>query len=279
MRTIKTKAGTEILLPKNDFLFKLIFGDERNKDILKGFLQAVLALPDSEFDVDLLDTRLKPQVQHDKLGVLDVRVKTKSGKVIDIEMQVAQQAYIFERICFYLSKMLADQMDEGDWYDKIKKTISIVITDFAFIESGNNGVYHHCFRFTDPVDGAYFGAVEEIHTIELPKVPDVTDETAVWDWSKFIGVSTEEELSMLAAKNEVLGQAVETLRRVSAQDEVRLEYEAREKAWRDEQARTAFALQSGFAQGRAEGRAESRTEILALIRQGYSADEIERRYK
>jgi predicted transposase/invertase (TIGR01784 family) len=309
MRTIKTKAGPDILLPKNDFLFKLIFGDERNKEILKGFLQAVLALPDAEFDVELLDTRLKPQARHDKLGVLDVRVRTASGKVIDIEMQVAQQAYIFERICFYLSKMLADQMSESDWYDKIKKTISIVITDFNFIESGNGAVYHHCFRFMDPADGAVFGAVEEIHTIELPKVPEKTDETAVWDWSKFIGVSTEEELSMLATKNAVLGQAVETLRRVSAQDEVRLEYEAREKAWRDEQARTAFALQTGFAegraegvaigvkQGRAEGRAEGREEGVAigvergvaigvergreevielLVRQGYPADELRR---
>jgi flagellar biosynthesis/type III secretory pathway protein FliH len=70
------------------------------------------------------------------------------------------------------------------------------------------------------------------------------------------------------------------LRRVSARDEVRLEYEAREKAWRDEQARTAYALQTGFAegreQGRAEGEAKGRAEILSLVRQGLSADEIER---
>lgn len=35
----------EILLPKSDFIFKLIFGDERNADILQSFLKAALDIP------------------------------------------------------------------------------------------------------------------------------------------------------------------------------------------------------------------------------------------
>ena len=48
MQIIKTADGREILPVKNDFLFKLIFGDERNKHILKAFLRAALDLPDTE---------------------------------------------------------------------------------------------------------------------------------------------------------------------------------------------------------------------------------------
>jgi hypothetical protein len=37
-----------ILSPKNDFVFKLIFGDQRNTDILADFLKAALKLPAEE---------------------------------------------------------------------------------------------------------------------------------------------------------------------------------------------------------------------------------------
>ena len=39
------------LLPvKSDFVFKLIFGDQRNTDILAAFLKSVLDIPDAEYD-------------------------------------------------------------------------------------------------------------------------------------------------------------------------------------------------------------------------------------
>ena len=45
-----------ILKPKNDYVFKKIFGDERNKDILIAFLKAVLKI-DIE-DVQILNSEL-----------------------------------------------------------------------------------------------------------------------------------------------------------------------------------------------------------------------------
>jgi predicted transposase/invertase (TIGR01784 family) len=176
-------------------------------------------------------------------------------------MQIIHTANIFERICFYKAKMLVEQVGAGDSYDRIKKVINIVITDFSFIESGNEGVegtvspYHHCFRLYDPQDAAYFGDVEEIHTLELPKLPLESDNTAIWNWVKYIGVRTEEDLTMLAEKSEVLRHAVSELYRVSANDEIRYAYEAREKAWRDEKDRMDTALNQGIAKGRAESKA------------------------
>jgi hypothetical protein len=46
MRVIKTADGREILLPSNDYIFKLIFGDERNKASLAAFLSAVQGTAD-----------------------------------------------------------------------------------------------------------------------------------------------------------------------------------------------------------------------------------------
>jgi len=38
------------LLPKVDLIFKLLFGDERNREILKEFLLSVLRLPEEEYE-------------------------------------------------------------------------------------------------------------------------------------------------------------------------------------------------------------------------------------
>ncbi|MDR1275609.1 MAG: Rpn family recombination-promoting nuclease/putative transposase, partial [Candidatus Accumulibacter sp.] len=89
---------------RNDALFKMIFGDDRDIDILTDFLQAVLDLPAEEYEeVTLADPHLARESPEDKLGILDVKVKTRSGKLIDIEIQVCDQAQMRERIVFYLA--------------------------------------------------------------------------------------------------------------------------------------------------------------------------------
>jgi predicted transposase/invertase (TIGR01784 family) len=256
MRLIITQDGKEILLPKNDFLFKLIFGDARNKELVKGFLQAVLSFGEEEFELEFLDTHLKPDFIADKLCIIDIRLKTATGKQTDIEMQLAQTANVFERVCFYKSKMIVEQLGEGDWYDSVKKVINIIVADFNFIEGGDKNRYHHCYRLMDSVDGTCFGDVEEIHVLELPKLTEASERGAVWEWAKFIGAESEEDLEMVAQQNELMKKAVKELYRISSDADVRRQYEQREKAWRDEQARTAYALQTGRAEGLAEGAAE-----------------------
>jgi predicted transposase/invertase (TIGR01784 family) len=179
-------------------------------------------------------------------------------------MQILPTENIFERVCFYKSEMVVEQLGKGQNYDRIKKVINIVITDFIFIESTDAMRYHHCFRLYDPQDKTYFGDVEEIHALELPKLPAKSDNTAIWDWMKYIGVGTEEDLTMLAGKNEVLRHAVDELYRVSANDEVQQEYKAREKAWRDEQSRMAYAVNQATKKAKAEANAESNAKIAQL---------------
>ena len=69
------------LLPlKNDFVFKLVFGDKRRIDLLTAFLQAVLDLPAEEYEkVTIVDPNVKKEYSNDKAGVLDVKIHTKSG--------------------------------------------------------------------------------------------------------------------------------------------------------------------------------------------------------
>jgi predicted transposase/invertase (TIGR01784 family) len=270
MQVIKTKSGQELLLPKVDYIFKLIFGDSRNKGILISFLRAILDLSDDEYELELLDPHLKPELESDKLGILDVRLKTALGKVVDIEIQVAQVTNLFERISFYKSKMIIEQIGKHDWYDAIKKVICIVITDYSFIRSDDTGRYHHRFVFKDTDDGAVFGDVEEIHTLELPKLPEESDNSALWEWGQFIKAEDEEGLSMLARQNEAVEQAVEELYRLSADEEVRYRYEMREKAWRDAKAREDWVKKEAAK----ETMKKSFDWFLQLVEKGYTPEQM-----
>jgi hypothetical protein len=71
-------TSPSILPPTNDWVFKLLFGDERHKENTKALLKSFLDLPDEEFDITFMDTALKPETEEDKAGVLDLKVNIKN---------------------------------------------------------------------------------------------------------------------------------------------------------------------------------------------------------
>ena len=76
----------------NDAIFKMIFGDGRDIDILTDFLKATLDLPAEDYEeVTLVDPHLARESLEDKLGILDIKVKTRTGKRIDVEIQLCAQ--------------------------------------------------------------------------------------------------------------------------------------------------------------------------------------------
>ena len=92
-----------------------------------------------------------------------------------------------------------------------------------------------------------------MHVFELTRLPAVSDGSSLWDWILFIKSQEEKELEMLKERNADIGQAVEELYRVSADDTVRYQYEVREKTWRDEQARLDYSLHEGLQRGLKQG--------------------------
>ena len=119
---------TKVLPATRDWIFKLLFGDERNKSMLIDMLQSFVELPQEEYELTFMDPHLKPEAEDDKLGILDVRVRTKSGKVINIEIQVDPMRHIGNRLSYYKSKLIAEQIASGDRYDAIQRVICVCIT-------------------------------------------------------------------------------------------------------------------------------------------------------
>ena len=101
----KSTAPLRLLPLKTDFVFKLVFGDKRRVELLTAFLQAVLDLPVEEYDeVTIVDPNVKKEFNKDKAGVLDVKIHTTSGTIINVEIQVELDAPLRERVQFYQAK-------------------------------------------------------------------------------------------------------------------------------------------------------------------------------
>ena len=226
---------------KNNVVFKMFFADERNIDLLTDFLKSVLKIPEEEYDhLEIADPHLLPDYNDDKLTIVDVKLYTKNQNIIQIELQLQIVSSFRDRIMFYNSKLITEQLGVGDEYWNIKKVISIVIAGEPLFTE--NPDYHHQFILYDPFKKVQFSDILEIHTLELTKLPVETDGTPLYDWVKFIKAETEEELNMAAINNPQIKRATEIVHRLSADQLLRYRIDCIEKAQRDEASRLGDAL-------------------------------------
>jgi predicted transposase/invertase (TIGR01784 family) len=259
------------LSPTNDFVFKKIFGE--NMTVLGDFLKSVLDLPAEEYQgLVVADPHLQRENITDKFGILDVKIRTKSGKSIDVEVQVKAQPSIWKRMQFYTAKMLVEQVKSGEQYEQITRAVSILIADFVLMRE--NDVFHNRFRFYDEKTKARFPESMEINVLEIPKVREA-NQSCLSDWIRFFAAREEEEFTMLAQRSPAIAEAWGVLKVLSADEEARLLAESREKARMDFEDRMDGALRKGRLEGRMEGRLEGRLEVARkLLRKKMSFDDI-----
>ena len=254
----------KLLKRTNDLVFKMLFGSVNNLDILEDFLKAVLRLPDEEYShLQIANPYSTIDKVDDKTIILDVKVYTKSKHVINVECQVTNAPELRDRIAFYVSKTLTEQMMRGDDY-KLKKVVSILITDFKLIKE--NDAYHNIYHLHDAKTGSTFTQLIEINTLEIPKLKE-QDESPLVDWLRFLSTNQEEELKMLASRNKAIEKATTVLYEISSDEKTRMLYDAREKAKWDEQSRLRGA--------REEGEVKKAIEIAKnLLKLGFEVQQI-----
>lgn len=207
------KQADFIMLPTVDFCFKELM---HNKNVRKGIIAAILNVhPDEVEDTQLLPTILRKESEDDKYGILDVRVKLKSGTQMDFEMQVIYYDYWANRTIYYLSKMYSEQLNEGDGYDNIQKCIQVSILNHVLISEDDK--YYRRIAFCDTQTGKEYSDMMEIHLLELPKLPpEQQSETDLIQWMRFLSGKNREDLKRMAEKNSNLQEAYNELDRLSA---------------------------------------------------------------
>jgi predicted transposase/invertase (TIGR01784 family) len=226
----------KLYTPLIDFIFKRIFGDQRNIHILTAFLQAVLTLPREEYSrLQIVDPHLKREYGDDKLGILDVKVITKSNYVINVEIQMSTTAVFRKRLLWYMAKLLTEQIRRGENYQKIEWAICIAILGDTLMPE--NGDYHNEMGIINKKTGEVFTDLMELHTIELSKLPAEPDGSKLWNWGRFLTSKTPEEFEMAGTTDADIGEAVAVMFELNEDDRQRMLADARQAWLWDQQAR------------------------------------------
>jgi len=179
-----------ILAPKSNTIFQLIFGDPRNIALLADFLKAVMDIQDDEYrDIVIVNPYLSREYPDKKLGIVDLRVTTRSGQIIHVEIQRENFSAMRNRVVFYDSSLITGQIGEGDKFGNLKRVVSIIITNYELI--AESSLYHHRFTLYDPRAAVEFTDLLEIRTLELPKIPEKPD-VYLWYWLRFFSAETKE---------------------------------------------------------------------------------------
>ena len=119
--------------PTYDRTFKMLFGSENKKDILKSFLNNVLGFEgDKEIkEVTINSSELELESNSSVQSSVDVLCTTKKGHKIAIEMQRKNEDYFLAREQEYMSKMISQQVQNGqseDHHNAMLDTYIIVIS-------------------------------------------------------------------------------------------------------------------------------------------------------
>ena len=231
----KAQTGKKIeRLPiTNDYIFKRVFAYEGNESILKDLLEAILKIDIQK--IEIKNPEIVPFTKEEKRGLLDIKVRLDNGTIIDIEMQIKNEKNTEERSTMYLGKMISEQLQSGEEYNLLKKSIVIFITNYNFLKRNS---YHNVgkMKFDDAIKEEYVdvGYVKEdeiaskyleIHYIELPKFVKRNPEkyTKLDQWMCLF-TQNREGIEMAEKENKEIKRAVRALDFISADEKERERY-------------------------------------------------------
>jgi hypothetical protein len=218
--------NTELMTPKIDFVFKLLFGNEKDTSFLISFLNAALDLTGEQAinSVIIMNPVNDRQTKEDKLSIMDVKAQTNDETAINI-------------------------------------------LDFDLL--GEETRFHNRFRFLETETHKELTDAGEIHFMELPvlrryieqnkeDITKIIGKEKLLDWLLFIDNPDSEYARLAESSDAAIGRAKDMLKTLSADEKLREEYLAREKAIMDHYA----SLKAAERYGREEGKTDTAIEML-----------------
>jgi predicted transposase/invertase (TIGR01784 family) len=228
-----------LLTPKLDLVFKMLF--TKDDDLLTDLLNAVLNLSAEKriCTVKVLNPVILPETVRQKFIILDIRATDAGDRQYDIEMQVRKYSLYPKRALYYVSKMYADQLKEGDEYDRLKPVIGIHFLDYEQFPDYDD--FHFCFQFREKRHPELTLTEDmTLHLFELPvfdKQRRKTDNLAKleeWLWFFCHAHEEKEETMRTHYANPKIQKAFNMLETLSADEKVRILAEERAKALTNE---------------------------------------------
>ena len=254
-----------LISPKNDVVFQILFGEVGSENITKSFLEAVLDEHISKIDLSK-NPVLRNIVPGKKKGILDVIAEINGKEKCNIEMQVGKREDIIQRILYYWSRTYIRDIKEGENYDKLQRTIVVLIADFEIpqLEELN---YITKWKLIETEERKVILTDEiEIDIIVLPKIyklKETNKENKLLEWIYFLENPNSEVVKKIMENNEGIKDAKEKLDALQNDEVMKRLLEWEESVSHEEASIRITARNEGYR----EGKQESQKEIAKKLKQ------------
>ncbi len=254
--------------PKTDFTFHRIFGTEKHKNALIGFLNDILMLEGAHriVDVTYLDPTQRPKVEELKLSIVDVKCKDARGVHYVVEMQVLNVEAFDKRVVYNVAKAFTNQLDNGDGYPELNDIVGITICDFELWprRDGSTVPMVSRWRMQEQASGTVGLLSLQFVFLELPKYQvNGLPQTMIEKWAYFFREARNLEMVPEALQHPPIVEALDAARTslftVAEWDE----YIRAGMAIQNERGMLSLAKNEGLQEGLNQGR---RTELVNGIR-------------
>jgi predicted transposase/invertase (TIGR01784 family) len=255
-----------------DNVFKAVFtkNTPESQGALSNLLSAIIGRALSVTTI----TANEPPIDNlrDRQIRFDINCKAENGELVNVEMSLNPDNFEPLRLEFYAGKLFTGQDIRGadKDYNDLKQTyqIAFLVKERFFPDEE----FFHAFEYYDPKRKVSLGGRSRIITLELSKLEPVVAKpseamTSSEHWAVFFGYLTDktkrQKINEIVELEEGISMASQVLMTISKDEVERARLESEYKYVVDTQSKVVHAKREG------------QNEVLELVKQGYTADQIE----
>lgn len=215
----------------NDYLFRALL--QRSDSALKGLICSLLHLNADEIvSVAIMNPIELGKTFASKDFFLDIKVSLNNRMVVHLEMQVINQYNWTDRSLSYLCRTF-DELETGEGYRQTKPVIQIGLLDYTLFPECPE--FYATYEFRNAKNNHLYSDKLRLCVLDLNRIDLATKEDRhhkIDYWASLFKSTTWEEIKMLAKDNACINDAASTIYRLSQEETIRLQCEARDDYYR-----------------------------------------------
>lgn len=232
----------------NDYLFRATL--QTSSLALKGLVCALMEISMEDIQECTIENPIELGKNIDeKTCILDVKILLNSTERINIELQVWNEGDWSDRSLLYLCRAF-DDLPPGSSYSSLKKTIHIGILNFQLFPDEQE--FYSEYKMINEKTGKVYNDKFILRVLELTQMKNVSKElrhTDLYRWARLFKASNWEEVSALAEENVVFKETASTIKKLTAEEKIKLQCEARERYEHDRASAIAYGQRLGMEKG------------------------------
>ena len=277
-RTTKMAEKRKFYGMRNDYMFHAVL--QKNEEVLRNLLATLLEIDEAEIESCHIENPIELGKEIEgKECILDVKLTLNNDKVINIELQVYKQTHWINRSLLYWARTY-DNLKSGQDYSMLLPAYHIGILDFTLFE--NHPKFMVQYQILDVEDGYLYSDKLCIKVLDLTQLEKAKQEPEtnkkLLKWASIFKAETLEELEQLASGEEVFENMVVTMKKLSEDEKIRMQCEAREDYERslltEYNAGKSEGIEQGIQQGIASERRNTEKERQRAEKESQRADAL-----